>query len=115
MLRPSMTRDQLKALWLHRAVAGRLVMAPEAVLARATANLERLRVVHPVGMTAVWLQRWRDLFRRGVEEVLEKLTSLDVEAMELRQNSPFAGVLTEEDRRAVLTAFAAWWRAERVA
>ncbi|WP_432831418.1 helix-turn-helix domain-containing protein [Dactylosporangium sp. CA-092794] len=115
MLRPAMTRDQLKALWLHRAVAGRLVAAPEAVLARATANLERLRVVHPAGMTAVWLDRWRDLFRQGVEEVLENLTSLDAEATELRQNSPFAGVLPDEDRHAVLAAFSAWWRTERAA
>ena len=115
MLKPRMTRDQLKSLWLHRAVAGRLVAAPDAVLARATANLERLREVHPAGMTAIWLDRWRDLFRQGIEEVLEKLSSLDAEAMDLRQNSPFAGVLTEEDRLAVLTAFAAWWRTERAA
>ena len=31
MLRPDLTRDQLKALWLHRAVAGRLVAAGRAV------------------------------------------------------------------------------------
>lgn len=36
-----LTRDQLKALWLHRAVAGRLVQDPDAVLARAASNLAR--------------------------------------------------------------------------
>ena len=92
-----------------------MVAAPETVLVRAAANLERLRDVHPVGMTAMWLDRWRDLFRQGVEEVLEKLTSLDAEAMELRQNSPFAGILSEEERLAVLASFAAWWRGERAA
>jgi excisionase family DNA binding protein len=115
MLRPPMTRDQLKALWLHRAVAGQLVVDPGKVLAKATANLEQLRVVHPDGMTAVWLDRWRDVFRRGVEAVLETLTSVDADAVELRQNSPFAGTLTEADRRAVLAAFSAWWRAEQAA
>ncbi|MER7275560.1 helix-turn-helix domain-containing protein [Dactylosporangium sp. NPDC000244] len=115
MLRPVMTRDQFKALWLHRAVAGRLVSAPDAVLARAAENLERLSVVHPNGMTAFWLDRWRSLVRNGAEAVLERLTATDAEATELRQNSPFAGVLKEEDRQAVLTAFATWWRLERAA
>src|SRR6266550_7131879 len=34
VLRPDLTRDQLKALWLHRAVAGRLVADPVAVLSK---------------------------------------------------------------------------------
>jgi hypothetical protein len=66
-------------------------------------------------MTALWLDRWRGLFRDGAEAVLERLTALDAEATELRQNSPFAGVLTEEDRQVVLAAFATWWRLERAA
>ncbi|MEU7869568.1 hypothetical protein [Dactylosporangium sp. NPDC049140] len=47
--------------------------------------------------------------------MLERLTALDAEATELRQNSPFAGVLTEEDRQVVLAASATWWRLERAA
>ncbi|MFG2039219.1 helix-turn-helix domain-containing protein [Dactylosporangium sp. NPDC048998] len=115
ILQPSMTRDQLKALWLHRAVAGRLVAHPEEVMAKALANLQKLRTVHPDGMTATWLDRWRELFRRGLEPVLETLTALTPEAVELRQNSPFAGALPETERHAVLAAFGAWWRAERAA
>jgi uncharacterized heparinase superfamily protein len=112
---PPMTRDQLKALWLHRAVAGRLVADPDGVMDRAVANLERLRTIHPDGMTAVWLDRWRAIFRQGAESVLETLTSVAPDAVELRQNSPFAGTLPEADRQAVLSAFGAWWRAERAA
>lgn len=115
VLRPDLTRDQLKALWLHRAVAGRLVSNPEAVLAKAAANLERLRQVHPDGMAAMWLQRWRVTLDDGVEAVLEALTSQAPQAVELRQNSPFAGVMPEAERRAVLAAFAARWRAEHAA
>lgn len=115
VLRPELTRDQLKALWLHRAVAGRLVSDPDVVLARAAQNLERLRQVHPDGMAARWLDRWRDVLDAGAETVLDVLTSRAPEAIELRQNSPFAGVLAEPERRAVLAAFAQRWRSERAA
>lgn len=109
-LRPDLTRDQLKALWLHRAVAGRLVADPEPVLAKASANLVRLRQVHPTGMAALWLNRWQARLDEGLEAVLETLTSRDPMSIELRQNSPFAGVLSDTERLAVLAAFGENWR-----
>ncbi|GAA1407034.1 helix-turn-helix domain-containing protein [Catellatospora coxensis] len=115
LLRPELTRDQLKSLWLHRAVAGRLVADPDKVLADAAENLRRLKRVHPDGMAAMWLERWRQVLDTGVEAVLEVLTSRSRDAAELRQNSPFAGVLPESTRQAVLAAFAERWRLERMA
>jgi excisionase family DNA binding protein len=112
VLHPELTRDQLKALWLHRAVAGHLVVDPDAVMTKARGNLERLQRVHPSGMAAVWLGQWRELFDEGIESVLDMLTSRLPLAVELRQNSPFAGVLPDDERRAVLAAFAKHWRAE---
>jgi hypothetical protein len=49
----------------------------------------------------------RRLRRADVEAVLDALTSRVPHAVELRQNSPFAGVLPETERRAVLAAFVA--------
>jgi hypothetical protein len=115
VLRPELTRDQLKALWLHRAVAGRLVSDPDGVLSKAQVNLDRLRRVHPHGMAAVWLDRWQATLDDGTEAVLDALTSRAPLAIELRQNSPFAGVLPEPERRAVLAAFGARWRNEHAA
>jgi excisionase family DNA binding protein len=115
VLRPELTRDQLKALWLHCAVAGRLVVNPGAVLAKAGANLNRLRQIHSDGMAAVWLDRWAVVLDDGAEAVLDVLTSRTSDAVELRQNSPFAGVLGEAERRAVLAAFSARWRREHAA
>src|SRR4051812_35136481 len=57
-IRPRMTREQLETLWLHRAVAGRLVRDPGAVLAAAEINLRRLRRMHPEGRAWEWLDRW---------------------------------------------------------
>jgi excisionase family DNA binding protein len=115
ILTPALTRDQLKALWLHRAVAGRLVADPAGVLAKAGANLDRLSAVHPDGMAARSLQRWRQILNAGTEAVLDVLTSRSPSATDLRQNSPFAGVLSEPERHAVLSAFTETWRQERAA
>jgi excisionase family DNA binding protein len=107
LLRPKqqLTRDQLKALWLHRAVAGRLVTSPDEVLDKARVNLDRLLRQHRKTMTEVWLKRWQDAVNEGAEAVLEVLTSQDPDAVELRQNSPFAGVLPEPQRQQVLESF----------
>jgi hypothetical protein len=56
-------------------------------------------------MSARWLAAWQSVLDDGPEAVLQTLTSQTPLAIELRQNSPFAGVLPEEERRAVLGAF----------
>jgi excisionase family DNA binding protein len=106
LLRPLLTRDQMVALWLHRAIAGKVVADPPAVLAAARANLQRLRRLHPDGPDWEWLDRWDAVLDDGVESVLEALTSPARGAVELRRNSPFAGVLSETERRAVVRAYA---------
>jgi excisionase family DNA binding protein len=103
--RPRLTRDQLKSLWLHQAVAGLLVADPDAVLSRAADNLDRLLVQHRGTMTEFWLMRWQEKLNDGATAVLKALTADDAESVELRQNSPFAGVLTPPLRRQVLDAF----------
>jgi excisionase family DNA binding protein len=107
MLRPKrkLTRDQLKSLWLHQAVAGSLVTDPGAVLGKATTNLDRLLVQHQGTMTEHWLLLWREKLGEGPGAVLKALTSEDSESVELRQNSPFAGVLSPPQRQQVLDAF----------
>jgi hypothetical protein len=49
---------------------------------------------------------------RGADAVLEMLTSRSPLAVELRQNSPFAGVLSQEDRARALDAFRSHWHRE---
>lgn len=107
LLRPKqrLSRDQLKALWLHRAIAGSLVTNPDDVLEKARVNLDRLLRQHRGTMTEVWLSRWQETLDEGAEAVLDVLTSREPDAVELRQNSPFAGVLPEAQRRQVLESF----------
>ncbi len=105
--RSGLRREQLASLWLHRAVAGRLAQDPAAVLDHARANLEELSREHPSART--WLDAWGRALDGGAEEVLQVLTSPAESAAELRQNSPFAGVLDEAERRRVLDAFRQYW------
>lgn len=98
-------RDQRQSLWLHAAVAGRLAIDPAGTLERAQNNLGRLRREHPTGAVTRSFDAWESSLSRGPEAVMEILTSLAAQAVELRQNSPFAGVLTDHERIAVLRAF----------
>jgi len=96
--------EQVRSLWLHRAVAGRLARDPERVLARARRNLDRLERTHPTGVSAGWLARWRRLVEQGPEAVMRVLVAESADADEFRQNSPFAGVLREAERLAIIRA-----------
>lgn len=103
--RPRLNRDQRQSLWLHSAVAGRVVVDPTGTLEHARRNLQSLRRAHVHRGSARWLDRWQSILQTGPDAVLETLTSSTPVAIELRQNSPFAGVLSDGERRDILTAF----------
>lgn len=113
--RGALQRDQERSLWLHRAVAGRMAADPAGVIARAEQNLTRLRQVHVDRRSADWLDRWESLLADGLDAVFDALTSSAEWAVELRQNSPFAGVLEPAERQAVLASFREHWRAAHAA
>lgn len=102
---PELTRDQRRSLWLHRAIAGRIAEDPERHLRTARQNLEVMVAAHPRGQAARQLAVWRRLLDGPVEAVLDVLCSPSLQAADLRQNTPFARVLTDGERQAVLAAF----------
>jgi excisionase family DNA binding protein len=110
-----LTRDQERSLWLHRALLASLVADPADVLRLARANVAWLLDLHKAGMAARWLAEWQQILDSGVDEVADVLTSRSPLAVELRQNSPFAGALPQETRSKVLTAFAEHWRTDHIA
>jgi excisionase family DNA binding protein len=97
----NLTRAQLEQLWLHQAVAIRLAENPMAVLAAGAINVRRMR---RAGADVEWLDRWQIVLDGGPGAVLDALTSPVDYAVRLRETSPFAGVLSELERRAVLDA-----------
>jgi excisionase family DNA binding protein len=108
----SLTRDQEQSRWLHGAIAGRLVTEPDLVLARARENLDRFSKVHAGTMAEHWLDLWRLALNSGLDRVLTLLVSDSPQAAELRQNSPFTGILSDDERRTVLDSFREHWRTE---
>jgi len=100
-----MTRDQRRSLWLSYAIAGQLVTEPAQTLQAARQNLTHLKARHTRGQAARWLAEWDRLLHGPLETLLQTLTSTSPRARELRQNSPFAGVIHEVTRQQVLSAF----------
>ena len=103
-----LTTEQERSWWLHLAVLGELAVDPDRVLATAHDNIARWRDLHRAdGRTHQSLLQWEGLVQAGVPAVVSALTDRSARGCELRQNSPFAGVLDASRRAAVLRAVAA--------
>ena len=102
-------REQEQSRWLHLAIAGHLVQEPDIVLTRARENIDRFREIHAGTMAEYWLDLWRKTIDSGPDPVLDALVSNTPEARELRQNSPFTGILSPDERKTVLNSFREHW------
>ncbi len=85
---------------LHALVAAKLVAQPD-LLDVARSNLQRWLARAP----SPALEEWQRLLDRiPLSELVDLLESSSEEAARLRQSSPFAGVLTPDERRSVFQA-----------
>lgn len=93
-------RVELLSIALHRAVAERLEQDLE-ILPKARARVEHWLAdggpTHPV-----YARRWQRLLARPLAEITKALVADTEEMRDLRQTSPFSGVLTEEERRRIV-------------
>jgi hypothetical protein len=91
-----------RSLALHEAVAAKLEAHPQ-LLDVARRNLERWLQQNP----ATALREWRRILdSTPVADVVALLRSSSEEAARLRQSSPFAGLLTTEERRTIMGGYA---------
>jgi len=90
-------------------VAAHIAQDPEQVLDRARQNLARFESIHRDNGVRYWLERWRNVINQGPEAVMETLTSRTQDATDLRQNSPFPGVLSADERNKILDSFSKYW------
>lgn len=98
-----MTRDQQRSLRLAYAVAAHLVMDPERTLNSARNYLHSLPPETARRRGAKWRQQWESLLDGPLDDLLTALTADTVESRELRQSTPFIGVLSDGERNAVLS------------
>ena len=87
-----------RSLALHEAVAAKIEARPELV-DMARANLARWLSTHPVAALLEW-QRLLD--ESPLPQLLALLRSPGERPARLRQSSPFAGLLTSEERLSIL-------------
>lgn len=105
-----LSRDQQRSLWLAYATAGRIVADPDAARAIALHELDRMDDIAR-GQARAWLVEWRRLLAGPLPLLLDALTDRSLRGRELRQNSPFAGLLSQGEREQVLEA----WRRQHAA
>ncbi|WP_281640608.1 helix-turn-helix domain-containing protein [Aurantimicrobium minutum] len=92
-------REDRVALELHRAVAAKLVMNPEAVLSVVPENIRSMRSRVQGNASQAVLDRWESLVRsRQIGALVDQMLSTDSVAVSMRQSSPFMGVLTSQER-----------------
>lgn len=90
---------ELHALAYHRLVAERL---DEHMVDDARRRLNRW--VDEGRLHPDWAEQWTEILAMPLERIARSISADTTRARELRQTSPFAGALTEQERRLLLRA-----------
>lgn len=100
-----LTREELRSLALHEAIAGKLDETPAEVVAQARIVLRRMQVGNPDASRLLGV--WERLLEGPPGELATVLLDRGPLARELRHTTPFAGVLSAKERAEVYRAFQA--------
>ena len=96
---------EARSLAMHCLIARKISGAPD-LLNKARQNLERW-TEKSGSPTPPYLLEWKGILGRPWPQIADSITSMGEEATRLRSSSPFAGVLTEEERDRIYAAFRA--------
>jgi len=96
-----LNESERRSLVLGVLTAQHLMRDPVASLATARRNLETMSHASTAA-SRPYIDAWRALLNGSTIEVLAVLYGVDERAKELRQATPFAGVVPESERRAAL-------------
>ena len=91
-----------RSLALHRLIAEK-VWADPALLDKARDNLRRWQQTE--GSPKLALAEWEQILSGPTDQIAQFLTEESERATRLRQSSPFAGVLTDAERKAIYESF----------
>lgn len=96
-------RLDARSLALHCAVARKILVDP-CLVGRARAILGRWRTLASAPLPR-FFEEWDRVLERPPVEIAGFLASMDPKATQLRQSSPFAPLLSEEERLKIYEAF----------
>jgi hypothetical protein len=97
-------RIDRRSLALHRAISMKLLAQPE-LIEIARENLDRWSLAR--GRSQPYWDAWREILNRPLPEILDLLHEESERMTDLRQATPFAGVLEPAERWAVYERFEA--------
>jgi hypothetical protein len=96
---------EARSLAMHAVIARKIARDP-ALLGIARRNIERWSAQRK-DRTPGWLNEWQELLKRPWPQVAALITEPSERGARLRQSSPFAGVLTPQERWRIHEAFRA--------
>ena len=99
----ALTRDQERSLFLHAAIAEELRARGTEVIEIARRNIFRMRSANP--HASPLLNEWERILQRTSDHIVVRMLDPSEHGRDLRQVSPFAGVLTAAQRLAVYRSF----------
>ena len=94
-----------RSLAMHCKIAQKISRNPD-LLDKARANLERWSAKSGKPQPQ-YLREWGEILARPWPEIAELITNMNEDATRLRSSSPFAGVLTADERDQIYAAFRA--------
>lgn len=100
---PPLTREDRRSLAYHAALVAKLRADPKGVLARAKHNLDFMAKKHV--HARLLFDRWRTWLSLPTNELAVNCLDRSLIARDMRQVSPFAGVLSAQERLEILKRF----------
>ncbi len=98
-----LTRDQARSLVLHTAISRELRKREDEVIGNARRNISRMRSLNP---HATWLlDEWEGILEGTADQIVARMLDPSEHGRDLRQVTPFAGVLTPTQRVAAFESF----------
>jgi hypothetical protein len=96
---------EARSLAMHAVIARKIERDPK-LLQIAHQNVERWSAKQH-GAVPAWLEEWRHLLNQSWQDVAALITDPGDNAARLRQSSPFAGILTNQERWRIHETFRA--------
>ncbi len=100
---PRLTREDRRSLAFHRMVVEKLIQDPDSAILRARRNLLLLSEMHP--HAGLLLSRWIMWLDLPLEDLVSRMLDPAPGPREMRQVSPFSGLLSAAERTAVIKSF----------
>ena len=94
-----------RSLAMHCVIAQKIARNPE-LLDKAKDNLARWSANYD-GAKPRYLEEWEELLEKPWPVIAERITKMSEDATRLRSSSPFAGILSDEERDRIYAAFRA--------